>query len=37
MQASGHVAGLTILFFGVFNWVFEKGYLESTMTGPAKH
>jgi cytochrome c oxidase subunit I len=30
----GIAAGLAILFFGVFNWVFEKGYSEFTMAGP---
>jgi cytochrome c oxidase subunit 1 len=33
----GIAAGLVILFFGVFNWVFEKGYSEVTSTGPDAH
>jgi len=30
----GHPAGLAIVFFGVFNWVFEKGYSEVHEHGP---
>jgi hypothetical protein len=29
----GIAAGLAILLFGVFNWVFDKGYSELTTTG----
>jgi cytochrome c oxidase subunit 1 len=33
----GIVAGVSVLFFGFFNWVFEKGYSEFTTPGHGAH
>jgi hypothetical protein len=31
------VAGMAVLFFGFFNWVFEKGYSEFTTPSHGAH
>lgn len=33
----GIVAAVAVLFFGFFNWVFEKGYSEFRTPGPDAH
>jgi cytochrome c oxidase subunit 1 len=33
----GIVAGVAVLFFGVFNWLFEKGYSEFTTPSQGTH
>ncbi len=33
----GIIAGISVLFFGFFNWVFEKGYSEFTTPGHSAH
>jgi hypothetical protein len=33
----GIVAGVAVLFFGFFNWVFEKGYSEFTTPSHDAH
>ena len=33
----GIIAGVSVLFFGVFNWLFEKGYSEFTTPSQGTH
>jgi cytochrome c oxidase subunit 1 len=33
----GIIAGVAVLFFGLFNWVFEKGYSEFTTPSDGAH